>query len=59
MPKKHETIISDMMKERVQEQAIDYGSLEFLAAGRSGVIYIINEERILKEFHRESINVKR
>jgi hypothetical protein len=38
---------------------MNYGSLKFLAAGRSGVIYAINEERILKEFYGEGIDVER
>jgi serine/threonine protein kinase len=59
MLEKHETTILEMMKEHMQDQAIDYGSLKFLAAGGSGVIYAIDEERILKEFHGEGIDVER
>ncbi|KAF1365761.1 kinase-like protein [Lizonia empirigonia] len=59
MPEKHEITTFGMMKEHMQDQAIEYGSLKFLAAGGSGVIYAIDEERILKEFHEEGIDVER
>ncbi|TLD36493.1 kinase-like domain [Venturia nashicola] len=42
--------------------SIDYGSLVFIAAGGSGVIYAIDEEKILKEFYDkddEGVNVER
>jgi serine/threonine protein kinase len=59
MPEKHEITTFEKMKEHIQNQAIDYGSLKFLAAGGSGVIYAIDEERILKEFYGEGIDVER
>ncbi|KAI0570758.1 SPS1 Serine-threonine protein kinase [Pyrenophora tritici-repentis] len=48
-----------MIKEHMQDQAVDYGSLKLLAVGGSGVVYAIDEERILKEFHGEEIDVER
>ncbi|RMZ71180.1 kinase-like domain [Pyrenophora seminiperda CCB06] len=48
-----------MVKEHMQYQDIDYGSLKFLAAGGSGVVYAIDEERILKEYYEEGITVER
>lgn len=59
MPEKHEVTAIAMMKEHMQDQSIDYGSLEFLAVGGSGIIYAIDEDRILKEFHEEGIDVER
>lgn len=34
----------------------DFDSLKFLAVGKSGVVYGIDEERILKEYHSEEEN---
>ncbi|KAH3938426.1 hypothetical protein HBH98_254230 [Parastagonospora nodorum] len=59
MHEKHEITTFGMTKEHMQDQTIDYGSLKFLAAGGSGVIYAIDEERVLKEFHGEGIEVER
>lgn len=52
----------EMMKEHIQPQlppSIDYQSLVFLAAGGSGVVYAIDEKRVLKEFYSEGIKVER
>ncbi|KAH8730411.1 kinase-like domain-containing protein, partial [Phaeosphaeriaceae sp. PMI808] len=42
-----------------QPLSIDYDSLDFLAAGGSGTIYAIDEERVLKEFYDKGIEVER
>ncbi|KAK5290557.1 hypothetical protein LTR99_011078 [Exophiala xenobiotica] len=34
--------------------SISYGELQYLAAGRSGTIYAIDEKRILKEYHERT-----
>ncbi|KAF2106059.1 hypothetical protein BDV96DRAFT_675895 [Lophiotrema nucula] len=50
------------MKEHIQPQSppsIDYQSLVFLAAGGSGIVYMIDEKRVLKEFYRDGFNVER
>jgi serine/threonine protein kinase len=59
MPEKHKVTTFGIMKEHTQDQAIDYASLEFLAAGGSGAVYAIDEERIFKEFYEEGIDVER
>ncbi|KAH7061803.1 hypothetical protein BKA63DRAFT_195365 [Paraphoma chrysanthemicola] len=59
LPEKHEITTFGMMEEHVQDQVMDYGSLNFLAAGGSGVTYAIDEERILKLFYGEGIAVER
>ncbi|OAL42830.1 hypothetical protein IQ07DRAFT_525516 [Pyrenochaeta sp. DS3sAY3a] len=51
------------MKEQIRSEAhtsIDYQSLEFLAAGGSGIVYAIDKNRILKEYHNnEGADVER
>ncbi|KAF2000502.1 kinase-like protein [Amniculicola lignicola CBS 123094] len=50
------------MKEHTQPPlppSIDYQSLVFLAAGGSGIVYAIDEKRVLKEFYNEGIDVER
>lgn len=52
----------EMTKEHIQSQSplpIDYESLTFLAVGGSGTVYAIDEERVLKEFHGEGIDIER
>ena len=40
--------------------SLDYENLEFLAAGKSGIVYGIDEEKVLKEYYgEEEINVER
>ncbi|KAF1833474.1 hypothetical protein BDW02DRAFT_640062 [Decorospora gaudefroyi] len=48
-----------IINEHVQDQATDYRNLKSLAAGGSGVIYAIEEGKMLKEFPGEGIDVKR
>jgi serine/threonine protein kinase len=55
-------MVQEVMKEYVQPRSslsINYQSLKFLAAGGSGIVYEIDEKRVLKEFHSEGINVER
>ncbi|KAF2272871.1 kinase-like protein [Westerdykella ornata] len=51
-----------MANERIQtgpHLSIDYQKLVFLAAGSSGIVYAIDEEKVLKEYHSEGIDVER
>lgn len=49
------------MEEHIWPQlplSIDYESLDFLAAGGSGIVYAIDQKRVLKEFYNEGIDVE-
>lgn len=53
--------MAQAMKEHIwlpSPPSIDYESLHFLAAGGSGIIYAIDEKRVLKEFYDEGIDVE-
>lgn len=39
--------------------SLDYKSLEFLAVGAAGIVYAIDEERVLKDFQGDGIDVER
>lgn len=52
----------DAIKESIQPRSslsIDYQSLELLAVGGSGIVYKIDEQSVLKEFHSDGIDVER
>jgi serine/threonine protein kinase len=52
----------EISKEHIQPQSplpIDYESLELLSVGGSGIVYAIDEGRVLKEFHGDGIDVER
>ncbi|KAF2768327.1 kinase-like protein [Teratosphaeria nubilosa] len=42
-----------MLPTRVQYVSVDIFHLEFVAAGKSGAVYTIDENTVLKEFHEE------
>ncbi|KAF2691465.1 hypothetical protein K458DRAFT_411186 [Lentithecium fluviatile CBS 122367] len=39
--------------------SLDFRSLEFLAIGKSGIVYAIDGERVLNEYHSEGIDTER
>lgn len=52
----------EAIKEHIQPPSsisIDYGRLEFLAFGGSGIVYEIDEKSVLKEFHGDGIEAER